>query len=156
LGEIADARPRWVERAISGVGCSRNERASSVTRSRSERAGGYAVVTRPTARPAMIGSTPDSWSATQRAAPTTAAAGPRALAGAYRSAISTTKKPAARASGTSSTLSVYTVAITSRATRSSITRIVSTRTRSRSAPRDRSARTPSAKAVSVDIAAPQP
>jgi hypothetical protein len=40
LGEIADATASWAERAIAGVGCSRNDRACSVTRSRSTRAGG--------------------------------------------------------------------------------------------------------------------
>ncbi len=60
FAEIADATPSWADRASSGVGCSRNERVSSVTRSRSVRAGGYALVTRPTASPAMTGSIPDS------------------------------------------------------------------------------------------------
>ena len=40
LGEIADATASCAARASSGVGCSRNERARSVTRSRSLRAGG--------------------------------------------------------------------------------------------------------------------
>ena len=39
LGEIADATPSCAERASSGVGCSRNERVSSVTRSRSRARG---------------------------------------------------------------------------------------------------------------------
>ncbi len=40
FGEIAELRPSWAVRASSGVGCSRNERVSSVARSRSLRAGG--------------------------------------------------------------------------------------------------------------------
>src|SRR2546423_210158 len=43
FGEIADSTLSWAERASSGVGCSRNERASVVTRSRSSRGGGYAL-----------------------------------------------------------------------------------------------------------------
>ena len=52
--------------------------------------------------------------------------------------------------------SVYTVAITTSATRSSTTASVSRRTRKRVPPGATSASTPSAKAVSVDMAAPQP
>ena len=51
LAEIADVTPSWAERASSGVGCSRKERVSSVTRSRSVRAGGYALMASPTAKP---------------------------------------------------------------------------------------------------------
>jgi hypothetical protein len=40
FGEIADATPRCVVRASSGVGCSRNERVSSTTRSSPSRCGG--------------------------------------------------------------------------------------------------------------------
>ena len=40
LAEIAEATLRWADRASSGVGCSRKERACSVTRSRSPRSGG--------------------------------------------------------------------------------------------------------------------
>ena len=40
FGEIADGMPSCAERASAGVGCSRNARASSVTSSRSARAGG--------------------------------------------------------------------------------------------------------------------
>ena len=60
------------------------------------------------------------------------------------------------ASGTNETCSVYTVAITTSATRSSTTTIVSSLTRRRVARGATSATTPSASAVSVDIAAPQP
>ena len=156
FAEIADATLSCAERASSGVGCSRKERVSSVTRSRSVRAGGYALVTRPTASPVMTGSMPDSKSATHMATPRSAAAGPRQAIGAYRSASSTPKRPTAMASGTNETSSVYTVAITSSATRSSMTASVSRRTRRRVPPGATSASTPSAKAVSVDIAAPQP
>ena len=82
FAEIADATPSCAERASSGVGCSRNERVNSVTRSRSVRAGGYALVTRPTASPVMIGSMPDSNNATQMATPTSTAACPRQAIGA--------------------------------------------------------------------------
>jgi hypothetical protein len=82
FGEIAEATLRWATRASSGVGCSRNERVSSVTRSRSVRAGGYALVTRPTARPAITGSMPDLYSAPHTATPTPAAAGARQATGA--------------------------------------------------------------------------
>ena len=40
FGETAEVTPIWAERASSGVGCSRNRRVSSVTRSSSERGGG--------------------------------------------------------------------------------------------------------------------
>ena len=60
------------------MGCSRNERKVSLARSRSPRAGGYALVTSPMASPAIVGWMPDLNIATQSAVPTTAAAGPRA------------------------------------------------------------------------------
>ena len=40
FGEIAEATPRCALRASSGVGCSRNERVSSTTRSSPSRGGG--------------------------------------------------------------------------------------------------------------------
>ena len=55
------------------------------------------------------------------ATPRITAAGPRQAIGAYRSANSTQKRPTAIASGTNETSSVYTVAITSSAMRSSKT-----------------------------------
>ena len=82
MAEIADATLRSAERASSGVGCSRKERVSSVTRSRSLREGGYALVTSPAARPAMIGSIPDLKSATQAATPSRAATWRRQAPGA--------------------------------------------------------------------------
>jgi len=68
------------------------------------------------------------------------------------------KIASAASSATSRTWFVYTVAITSSATRSSTTTIESRNTRRRwmGSPLAVSASTPSAKAVSVDIAAPQP
>ena len=99
LGETADITPSCAERASSGVGCSRNERVSSVTRSRSERAGGYALVPSPTKSPAMTGSTPDSNNATHTAVPSRTAAGTRQVTGAWRSASSPAKHAAATPSG---------------------------------------------------------
>ena len=104
----------------------------------------------------MIGSTPDSCSATHTPTPRITAGGVRHLMGAKRSAMSAPNRPAATASGTSATSSVYTVAITTSATRSSTTAMVSRRTRRRVPPGATSARTPSANAVSDDMAAPQP
>ena len=66
------------------------------------------------------------------------------------------KSPIATASGTTDTWCVYAVAITTSATRSSITATVSSRIRSRVPPGATRARTPSTNAVSVDIAVPQP
>ena len=76
FAEIADATLSCAERASSGVGCSRKERRDSVTRSRSVRTGGYALVTRPTASPVMTGSMPDSKSATHIATPRSAGGRP--------------------------------------------------------------------------------
>ena len=91
FAEMAEATLRCASRASSGVGCSRNERVSSVTRSRSLRAGGYALVTSPAASPAITGSTPDLWSAAQSARPSPRAAGVRQVAGAYLSATRAAK-----------------------------------------------------------------
>ena len=77
MREIADESPCRAERASSGVGCSRNSRASAVARSRSSRAGGRAPVARPIASPEITGSTPDSNIATHSAAATTTSAGRR-------------------------------------------------------------------------------
>ena len=156
MGEIAEATASCAERASSGVGCSRNERVRSTTRSRSTRAGGYELVISPTASPAITGSIPDFSSATQTATPSTTAMRPRHIGGTNRSANSAANSAAATISGTSSTSSVYAVAITISATRSSTTASVSSRRRRRVPPGATSARTPSANAVSVDIAAPQP
>src|SRR3954447_8498842 len=131
LAEIDDTTPSCAERASWGVGCSRNERRSSVTRSRSVLAGEYALVTRPTARPVMTGSMPDLYTATQIATPTGTAASRRQPTGAKRSANSTPKRPTATNSGTVDTWLVYTVAITMSATTSSITAIVRRVTRRR-------------------------
>ena len=65
MAEIADCRLCCAERASSGVGCSRNDRVSAVARSRSSRAGGYALVASPIASPEMTGSMPDLNIATQ-------------------------------------------------------------------------------------------
>ena len=149
---------RAVPSAPAPASAARETSASvGVARSRSSRDGGYALVTSPTASPAITGSMPDLNSATQSAD----AQHDRALAAA-RSARSaaraaTANSPTATASGTSETCSVYTVAITSSAPRSSNTASVSRNTRSRVADRGvSSASAPSANAVSVDIAAPQP
>ena len=106
FAEIADVTPSCADLASSGVGCSRKERVSSVTRSRSVRAGGYALTASPTASPVSSGSTPDSWSATHTPTPRSAATGARQATGAYRSVSSRQKKPAATASATTSTSSV--------------------------------------------------
>ena len=106
LGEIADATASCAERASSGVGCSRNERVRSTTRSRSTRAGGYELVISPTASPAITGSIPDSSSATQTATPSSTAARPRHAGGANRSANNVANRAAATASATTSTCSV--------------------------------------------------
>src|SRR5918996_538772 len=82
LAEIAVVTPSCAERASSGVGCSRNERASSVARSRSLRAGGAALIARPTSRPASSGSTPDSCSAIHAPTASTAMPGARHETGA--------------------------------------------------------------------------
>ena len=110
----------------------------------------------PTASPAITGSMPDFSSATHTATPTTAATRSRHSGGAKRSANSVRNRPAATASGTTLMCSVYAVAITISATKSSITASVSSRTRRRVARAARSPSAPSANAVSVDIAAPQP
>ena len=156
LAGTADSRPRRALRASSGVGCSRNSRASVVTRSRSRRGGGYAVVMRPTINPLTTGSIPDLSTATQMAIPSTTAAPPRHSSGAKRSATSTAKSPTATTSGTTAMVPVYTVAITTSAIRSSTTATLSMATRRRVPLGAISASTASARAVSVDIAAPQP
>ena len=106
FAEIAEATLSCAERASSGVGCSRNERVSSVTRSRSTRTGGYAPVTKPTASPEMTGSMPDFSSAPHTATPMITASGGRHATGTKRSAASRPKRPTAAASGTSETWSV--------------------------------------------------
>ena len=85
----------------------------------------------PTASPAITGSIPDFSSATHTATPTTAATRKRHSGGAKRSANSVRNSPAATASGTTLMCSVYAVAITISATKSSITASVSSRTRRR-------------------------
>ncbi len=77
--------------------------------------------------------------------------------GANRKAISTPNKATATARATTDTWLVYTVAITTRAARSSTTASVSRNTRMRVAVRGvTSATAERAKAVSVDIAAAHP
>jgi hypothetical protein len=60
LSEIADATPRWVERASSGVGRSRNDLVSSTARASLPLRGKCALVRRPTASPHTTGSSRDS------------------------------------------------------------------------------------------------
>src|SRR4051812_28229191 len=105
----------------------------------------------------MTGSIPDSSTATHSATPTAKYTGARRTPAA-RMASTPAKIASATSSAVTWTWFVYTVAITSSATRSSTTTIESRNTRKRwmGSPRAVSASTPSAKAVSVDIAAPQP
>ena len=73
------------------------------------------------------------------------------------SATTTATRPAASSSGRTARCAVYTVPITASATTSSTTETVSMNARSRIGKRGpTSASIPSANAVSVDIAAPQP
>ena len=105
----------------------------------------------------MTGSMPDLNIAIQIPTPTTTEAGRRHPPGTKRSATSTANSPIAVSSAGIDTCFVYAVAITSKAPRSSNTASVSRNTRRRVADCGvSSASAPSANAVSVDIAAPQP
>ena len=159
FGEIAARSPAPTERASSGVGCSRNSRKRSVARSRSARPAGYAYVDQPDREPdddrldaRLEQRDPDRGRerAADEAAPRVRSA--RASEHARRRA-DRAEQPARRRRPR-----VYTVAITTSA--SDVVddrRRVSMNARSRSGNRGpTSASIPSANAVSVDIATPQP
>src|SRR5438045_9443764 len=107
-------------------------------------------------RPTTTGSTPDFSNPTHAPAPRTKYTSPTRT-GTVRMTNTQPTKAAATSSGTTCSAPVYTVAITTSETTSSTTALVSRNARTRSGKRGpTSASRPSANAVSVDIAMPQP
>ena len=123
---------------------------------RSSRVGAYAGAANPITRPATTGSMPLLDNAPQSTTPRPTYTS-RCCSRSRTAISSTANATKAGTSGASEMSSLYTIAITASATRSSTTKTVSTNTRMRSGmSRPNRASRPSASAVSVDMATPQP